>query len=128
MQQYRLLLWLLLAYTRYADVNVKRHTQDFPANGSIFQHDMIVRRTKPMLRGALSNTVIRPSSVCSQCRRHAAGVVQGAWPPIEKLPSWTTAWECLLPVLRMPTLFDRSNSTRTTMKQLIFPGGLTNRM
>jgi len=42
-------------------------------------------------------------------------------PPIEKLPPpWATAWEGLLPVLRMYTLLERSYSTRTTMKRINF--------
>ena len=35
-------------------------------------------------------------------------------------PPWATAWEGLLPVLRMYTLLERSYSTRTTMKRINF--------
>jgi len=52
----------------------------------------------------------------------ASGARQGTWPPpVEKLAPWATAWEGLLPVLRMHTLLERSYSTRTTMKRTNFP-------
>jgi len=54
---------------------------------------------------------------------------QGAWPPYRKIAPWATAWEGLLPVLRMHTLLERSYSRRTTMKRTNFPNfpNLTNR-
>jgi len=46
---------------------------------------------------------------------------RGACSPTEKLPPpWASAWEGLLPVLRMHTLLERSYSTRTNMKRTNF--------
>ena len=78
----------------------------------------LIRRLTGLPTTAL-NCVMRYSTSSSHSWRQRGE--QGACPHGKIGPDWATAWEGLLPVLRMHTLLERSYSTRTTMKRTNFP-------